>query len=545
MDTNPANLAPLPWRAIVAFDALFYTCGFLVIRGSLLLHEFAHVATARLYGGEVYAIYFPPVPWAFLASETGLTFARTFEEDMTTNYILGMAGLAAQVFVAALAWVLARRPRANSLWHVFLMLLAGVNTLDASLYVISGFYSNRGDFTGIMAATEPYGKYLFSLMFVTCAVAAYYLARWYLVLQDGWLGAGTTRRRAQLALLTAGPAFAGLLTSQMLKGRVLGTVVVILYCASGAIAIRATEGSSPLSLPAAPWRRVAALLLACIGMEGFLAAHQGLLRLPDRVYASEPDRAYRDAAVSSLPESTFSMGIGPDGTLYYADAEEGTLRSLDPANGAGAVLLEGLLNPRRVQVANGGVYVVETGDQNHLSRILRYDPATKESRTLLDELYWPYCLFVAPNGDVYFNEGGRFFFVLRHDATERKLLLSDYPEACALVVDSDGTIYAATGPNMKTGGRGALMVHTKQGWRERTSLPGTLFPKAMTMDAAGSLYIAGEGYSSITRVAKDGDSLPVTVRGSYCVSALAFTPDGALYYIAQEKPVSSVRVLRK
>ncbi len=56
----------------------------------------------------------------------------------------------------------------------------------------------------------------------------------------------------------------------------------------------------------------------------------------------------------------------------------------------------------------------------------------------------------------------------------------------------------------------------------------------MAVDAHGDLFVAGAGYSSITRLSPRDDFRPVSLRGSFYADSIAVAGDRVIYFLADE-----------
>ncbi len=69
-------------------------------------------------------------------------------------------------------------------------------------------------------------------------------------------------------------------------------------------------------------------------------------------------------------------------------------------------------------------------------------------------------------------------------------------------------------------------------------------PTSVAVDSRGDLYIAGAGYSTITRLSPRDEFRPVSLRGSFLADTIAVADNRDIYFTADEGR-RELRALRK
>jgi serine/threonine protein kinase, bacterial len=208
----------------------------------------------------------------------------------------------------------------------------------------------------------------------------------------------------------------------------------------------------------------------------------------------------------NLPEPD-DLLVGPDGTIYISDVQDGTIRRIS-VDGKTTVFLSGISEPEgMVLLADGSMVIVEQGR----NRLLRWDPATQNALPLHD----------LPNPSGRLGVDG--IALDARPGTEASLIIPDSPNDRL--------------ERMTLGGRSVTVIAR-----------GLVRPTAAWVEADGSLLVVEENGGRLDRVHPDGKveklaSLPTPddvvedTAGNIFVTTLG---DGGLHWIDARTGVDHV-----
>lgn len=534
----------LPWRSVILFDVLLIACGLLAARFMTFLHEIGHLFVAYLFGADIYGIYIRPLTHYYEGFGAYALFTL-YTRGPGVGFLINFAGVSVNLLTALITLPLILRLRANSVWRVFGTLFVGSGILGALWYLVSGYYSNYGDFSGWREATAPLGDFIWLFLIFLCPVAGHFLGKLYIVLQECRIPSRSSSQRTLISFFTIGVIYCPLVIFMtILKSYPLVLLVGILSGIGGLAAFLRSNPGSPTT-HRFHFRALAVPVFLMIAIESFLLGNDGNLFFPHRKFPTKSSIQYDNGRIIRIPDAFVNLDLDEHGNLYWVSYEEKTLRMYRPRKRESEILLDGLHRPLRLKVSNARIYILERSTDPGDGRIGFYDIGSGKFRVILEGLERPRGLDVDDNGNVYFTQNHNQLCVLKNGEKEKAVLRDDLPGAGDVALDSQGNLYVAIAPWGREAENGSLVKLSKDGRRKELIATDLSTPMDLDIDEEGNIYIAGAGYSSITLIPKGGDSEPVSLRGSLKVLSLAVSESTDIYYVTLEKSRHYIEVFRR
>ena len=213
----------MPRRRLLGFTAALALLIWVTSRLGVALHESSHLVVGGLLGAQLAGLHVP------LFGDGYGDFSFPASTGATPRFLALIAGPLSHILGGTLA-VLLGRVTSRSRWtRLFLITYGAVNLLSGLQYLGSGLYYGYGDPADAVLAYLPpcapgpvsadtVTTVATALVIGTLAVAAYFLTRDYLAVQELWFPAPELGCRLRILLLTAVPAVAVFVGAFLLSG---------------------------------------------------------------------------------------------------------------------------------------------------------------------------------------------------------------------------------------------------------------------------------------------------------------------------------------
>lgn len=551
---------------ILVFGLLLLLFAVLSMWASMFIHEaLGHCLFSQLLCGMAYGFHIDVMFY-------GYSDVAQAEFPLPIQFVLiRLGGLIANLCFAIAVYIhlitALKKKHMRRQWLLLLSVFLMFPALNEIGYAFLGYVYGFGDSPIVREHASSFVKHLWVPLLLPVPFVTYFLGVAYIRVQSLFFSIDSPRVRIKLFILTTGSVAALFLSSyvvvlypeiveflsrshaeELLIKLLPGAAFFYLACAGILLACWRTNATGDdthalLSSKDLIWPAVIVVLTGVV-----LVAGGGDYRWP-RFGAGLPQCNARIVDEKIADDLVGFFDVDNDGDIYFVDADEGTLGRYDPKAAKKTILLSQLREPVLLDATSNLLYILVdplSSDNDELKKdLMCYETRSAKSsriRTVAINAWLdlsPSHIIVVGHDHQLLTISDRCLVTLPEEG-ETPTLFAALPddvegEILSAAVGRDGTIYVAAGeacPNENT-----TLLRCASDLKTFTAIAAKLSRvRAMDCDPNGTVYLAGEGWSSIMVVAPN---VAAADRYSACqiqdgwkkkVLSLACPKPGTVYY---------------